>query len=367
LTSTATCRDCVNKYAELSHFEIALQAGRDKNGQAVEKKLLLNMWLGGGLFSGVAPKATEGGSTDCSNLAGCWSKNCNKCIAMFWGASPATCTPGCIEPYETEIDELKAALKEEKEKVRRLQVLVPPQLAHAHALPSHQLATCTADCNGKQGGPDCPICCSIDKCKATFTNCSQVARDRCCQDYIGTGTCKICLSQNGCVVTPTPSPTPPPSPPLTTWPQLKGQVESLLENEVVTFHLVQNFTMVPDPNQPFYFITIPRSVDLTIVGDNTILDAAFAGCAFDGISGTSGSNVALHGITFRQFNGTACSGYPSVCCSGYALGNLYPSINLHVDNCTFESNAGVAVLQTGIGWSGLVPGSTIKTTIFSTF
>jgi hypothetical protein len=69
-----------------------------------------------------------------------------------------------------------------------------------------QPATCTADCNARQPTPDCPICCFVDKCKATYANCTKAARDACCQDYIGTGACKGCLSANGCVVVPTPAP-----------------------------------------------------------------------------------------------------------------------------------------------------------------
>jgi hypothetical protein len=65
---------------------------------------------------------------------------------------------------------------------------------------------CTADCNARQPTPDCPICCFVDKCKATYANCTKAARDACCQNYIGTGSCRNCLSANGCVVVPAPAP-----------------------------------------------------------------------------------------------------------------------------------------------------------------
>jgi hypothetical protein len=117
-------------------------------------------------------------------------------------------------------------------------------------------------------------------------------------------------------------------PQLTSWPQLKGQVEAVQQGTDATFYLAHTFDMVP-LGQQFKPIFLVRETNVTIIGDNTLLDAGYAN-SFFASNVADNQNLTLKNLIFARGNSSDASVIPRICGAG--------ALSLKVVNCTFTNN-----------------------------
>jgi hypothetical protein len=67
---------------------------------------------------GSCNQTNSAGSQDCTGV--CGQKNCADCIDMYWGASPTTCVPGCINADLKKIAALQTQVETQAEELATL-------------------------------------------------------------------------------------------------------------------------------------------------------------------------------------------------------------------------------------------------------